>query len=590
MSSDAIVILKADHKEIRDLFRKFQAAGDKAVKTKEKIAGQIIELLTVHTYIENEVMYPEVCALLPELKDDVLESYEEHHVADVLCMELAGMPAGAERFDAKVTVLIENVTHHIEEEEQDWFPKVRAGLTRKQLQELGAKLEQARKKAPRSPAQPSALKKTLERRHRLTSSTRPFRTADRARPAMPYRQGHPPSSPRPPAAPPAALPDPEGPTMTSDIRHDPLAELSAQGVAVWLDDLSRELLASGELESLTTGRHVVGVTTNPTIFASALAKGDRYDAQLSDLAELGASTEAAVFTVTTDDVRAACDVLSPVYRQTAGKDGRVSIEVDPRLARDAAATADMARALRSAVDRDNMFVKIPATPEGLTAITQVTSEGISVNVTLIFALARYRAVMDAYLSGLEQAAAAGRDLAAIRSVASFFISRVDSEVDTRLDRMATSQATQLKGKAAIANARLAYQAHEEVIASQRWQQLAGLGARPQRPLWASTGIKNHAYPDTMYVTELVAAGTVNTMPGTTLAAFADHGEVTGDTITGRYHDARNVLDQLAKAGVDFNDVTGQLEREGLAKFENSWNELSHTIAAELHRNHPARQS
>jgi transaldolase len=295
--------------------------------------------------------------------------------------------------------------------------------------------------------------------------------------------------------------------MTSDIRHDPLAELSAQGVAVWLDDLSRELLASGELESLITGRHVVGVTTNPTIFASALAKGDRYDAQLSDLAEQGASTEAAVFTVTTDDVRAACDVLSPVYRQTAGKDGRVSIEVDPRLARDAAATADMARALRSAVDRDNMFVKIPATPEGLMAITQVTSEGISVNVTLIFALARYRAVMDAYLSGLEQAAAAGRDLAAIRSVASFFISRVDSEVDTRLDQIATSQATQLKGKAAIANARLAYQAYEEVIASQRWQQLAGLGAQPQRPLWASTGIKNHAYPDTMYVTELVAADT-----------------------------------------------------------------------------------
>ena len=292
--------------------------------------------------------------------------------------------------------------------------------------------------------------------------------------------------------------------MTRDIRHDPLAELSAQGVAVWLDDLSRELLASGELQSLITGRHVVGVTTNPTIFASALAKGDRYNAQLSHLAELGTSTEAAVFTVTTDDVRAACDALSPVYQQTAGKDGRVSIEVDPRLARDAAATADMARALRSAVDRDNMFVKIPATPEGLTAITQVTSEGISVNVTLIFALARYRAVMDAYLSGLEQAAAAGRDLAAIRSVASFFISRVDSEVDTRLDQIATSQATKLKGKAAIANARLAYQAYEEVIASQRWQKLAGLGAQPQRPLWASTGIKNPAYPDTMYVTELVA--------------------------------------------------------------------------------------
>ena len=377
--------------------------------------------------------------------------------------------------------------------------------------------------------------------------------------------------------------------MTSNSHYGPLAELSAQGVAVWLDDLSRELLASGELQSLITGRHVVGVTTNPTIFASALAKGDRYDAQLNHLAELGTSTETAIFTVTTDDVRAACDVLSPVYQQTAAKDGRVSIEVDPRLARDAAATADMARALRSAVDRDNMFVKIPATAEGLTAITQVISEGISVNVTLIFALARYRAVMDAYLSGLEQAAAAGRDLAAIRSVASFFISRVDSEVDTRLDQLATSQAGQLKGRAAIANARLAYQAYEDVIASRRWQQLAGLGAQPQRPLWASTGVKDPAYPDTMYVTELVAPGTVNTMPGTTLAAFADHGEVTGNTITGRYDDARRVLDQLATVGVDFDDVTEQLEREGLAKFENSWHELNHTIAAELHRNHPARQ-
>ncbi len=376
--------------------------------------------------------------------------------------------------------------------------------------------------------------------------------------------------------------------MTSDI-HDSLAQLSAQGVAVWLDDLSRELLASGELQSLITSRHVVGVTTNPTIFASALAKGDRYDRQLRDLAELGASTETAIFTVTTDDVRAACDIFAPVYHRTAGRDGRVSIEVDPRLARDAAATVDMARALHSAVDRDNLFVKIPATPEGLTAITQVTSEGISVNVTLIFALARYRAVMDAYLTGLEQAAAGGRDLAAIRSVASFFISRVDSEVDARLDRMATSQATHLKGKAAIANARLAYQAYEDVITSQRWQELAGLGADPQRPLWASTGVKDPAYPDTMYVTELIAAGTVNTMPATTLAAFADHGEVTGNTITGRYHDARRVLDQLTAIGIDFDNVTSQLEREGLAKFENSWNQLSHTIAAELHRSHPARQ-
>src|ERR1700722_8087629 len=236
--------------------------------------------------------------------------------------------------------------------------------------------------------------------------------------------------------------------MTSNSHYGPLAELSAQGVAVWLDDLSRELLASGELESLITGRHVVGVTTNPTIFASALAKGDRYDAQLSHLAALGASPETAVFPAPPDDVRAACDVFSPVNRQTAGQDGRVSIEVDPRLARDAAATVEMARALRSAVDRDNMFVKIPATAECLTAITQGISEGISVNVTLIFALARSRAFMDAYLSGLEQAAAAGRDLAAIRSVASFFVSRVDTEVDARLSKIGTSEALALKGEAA----------------------------------------------------------------------------------------------------------------------------------------------
>ena len=378
--------------------------------------------------------------------------------------------------------------------------------------------------------------------------------------------------------------------VTGNPEHDPLGDLSAAGVAVWLDDLSRELLADGGLQSLVATRHVVGVTTNPTIFAAALSRGDRYDDQLADLADLHADVDTAVFTVTTDDVRAACDVLAPVHAQTAGLDGCVSIEVDPRLSRDAAPTAEMARLLWTTVNRGNLYIKIPGTHEGLAAITEVISQGISVNVTLIFSLERYRAVMDAYLSGLEQAYAAGRDLTSIRSVASFFISRVDTEVDARLDRLGTPEADALKGSAAIANARLAYQAYEEVIASQRWQQLAGLGAQPQRPLWASTGVKNPAYPDTMYVTELVAPGTVNTMPGTTLAAFADHGQVTGNTITGRYHDARRVLDQLATVGVDFDDVTEQLEREGLAKFENSWNELSHTIAAELHRNHPARQS
>jgi transaldolase len=377
--------------------------------------------------------------------------------------------------------------------------------------------------------------------------------------------------------------------MTSDP-HDPLAELSAQGVAVWLDDLSRELLATGALQSLITNRHVVGVTTNPTIFASALSKGDRYDDQLRNLAEQGADVDTAVFAITTDDVRTACDVLAPVYQQTAGRDGRVSIEVDPRLARDAGATAGTARALRSAVDRDNLFVKIPATEEGLTAIAQVTSEGISVNVTLIFALDRYRAVMDAYLSGLEQAAAAGRDLTAIRSVASFFVSRVDTEVDARLDRIASGAATRLKGKAAIANARLAYQAYQELITSQRWQELARLGSQPQRPLWASTGVKDPAYPDTMYVTGLVASDTVNTMPGSTLEAFADHGLVKGDTVTGHYDEARRILDQLAVVGIDFDDVTAQLERDGITKFENSWNELSTTVATELHRSRNATRS
>jgi transaldolase len=371
--------------------------------------------------------------------------------------------------------------------------------------------------------------------------------------------------------------------MTHDIGHDPLADLAAAGVAVWLDDLSRELLAGDGLQSLVAGRHVVGVTTNPTIFASALSKGDRYDSQLADLADRGADVDAAVLAVTTDDVRAACDVLAPVHAQTAGLDGSVSIEVDPRLSRDAAATAEMARRLQGTVDRENLYIKIPATQEGLAAITEVISQGISVNVTLIFSLDRYRAVMDAYLTGLEQASAAGRDLTTIRSVASFFVSRVDTEVDARLDRIGTPEAAALKGSAAIANARLAYQAHEQLTATDRWQRLAGLGAQPQRPLWASTGVKDPAYPDTKYVAGLIARGTVNTMPGPTLEAFADHGQVSGDTITGSYDAARSLIGQLAGAGVDFDDVTEYLERDGLAKFEKSWAELGATIGAELER-------
>jgi transaldolase len=369
--------------------------------------------------------------------------------------------------------------------------------------------------------------------------------------------------------------------MTHQPGYDPLADLAAAGVAVWLDDLSRELLAGGGLQSLVADRHVVGVTTNPTIFASALSKGDRYDDQLADLADAGADIDAAVLAVTTDDVRAACDVLAPVHAQTAGLDGCVSIEVDPRLSRDAAATAEMARRLWGTVERENLYIKIPATQEGLTAITEVIGQGISVNVTLIFSLDRYRAVLDAYLSGLEQARAAGRDLTTIRSVASFFVSRVDTEVDARLDQLGTPEATALKGSAAIANARLAYQACEQLTATDRWQRLARLGAQPQRPLWASTGVKDPAYPDTKYVAGLIARGTVNTMPGPTLEAFADHGQVSGDTISGSYDAARSLLEQLAVAGIDFDDVTEYLERDGLAKFEKSWAELGATIATEL---------
>jgi transaldolase len=369
--------------------------------------------------------------------------------------------------------------------------------------------------------------------------------------------------------------------MSYQPEHDPLGDLTAAGVAVWLDDLSRELLAGGGLQSLVSERHVVGVTTNPTIFAAALSKGDRYNDQLADLAARNADVDTAVLAVTTDDVRTGCDVLAPVHAQTAGLDGCVSIEVDPRLSRDSAATADMARRLWTTVNRDNLYIKIPATVEGLAAITEVVSQGISVNVTLIFSLERYRAVQDAYLSGLEQAHAAGQDLARIRSVASFFVSRVDTEVDTRLDQLGTPQAAALKGAAAVANARLAYQAHEQLTATERWQRLARLGARRQRPLWASTAVKNPAYPDTKYVAGLIAAGTVNTMPGPTLEAFADHGQVSGDTITGRYDAARQLLDQLAAAGIDFDDVTDHLEREGLAKFEKSWSELGATVAAEL---------
>jgi transaldolase len=364
---------------------------------------------------------------------------------------------------------------------------------------------------------------------------------------------------------------------------DALAQLSEAGVSIWLDDLSRELLRSGDLQRLLDTKSVVGVTTNPTIFASALAKGDAYDEQLREIAGSGTDVDRAVFELTTSDVREACDVFRPVYDRTNGVDGRVSIEVDPRLAHDTARTIETARALYEAVDRPNVMIKIPATVEGLPAITQATSEGISVNVTLIFSLDRYRGVMQAFLTGLEQAREAGRDLSQIHSVASFFVSRVDSEYDKRIDALGTEEAKALRGKAAIANARLAFQAFEEVFSTPRWQVLAEDGANAQRPLWASTGVKDPSYPDTMYVTELVARPTVNTMPSATMDAFADHGEVQGDAVRGRYDEARELLDALERLGISYSEVTDQLEREGVQKFDKSWDELSATVNDQLAR-------
>ena len=360
------------------------------------------------------------------------------------------------------------------------------------------------------------------------------------------------------------------------------AQLSAEGVAIWLDDLSRERITSGNLADLVATRNVVGVTTNPTIFAGALAQGSSYDAQLSelatsDLAEVD-DVEAAVWAITTRDVRDACDVLRPVYDATDGVDGRVSIEVDPRLARDTAGTVALARTLWQTIDRPNLFIKIPATVEGLPAITAAIAQGISVNVTLIFSLERYAAVIDAYLAGIEQAVEAGLDVTTIGSVASFFISRVDAAADAALTEIATPEALALQGTVAVANARLAYDICSEILASHRWHALAALGAKPQRPLWASTGVKNPAYPDTLYVTQLVAPGVVNTMPEATLQAVADHGVITGDTITANIAEANVTIGAFARVGGDLAAITEHLENDGLVKFVTSWEELLATVA------------
>ncbi|MBM7083984.1 transaldolase [Micromonospora sp. WMMD734] len=362
---------------------------------------------------------------------------------------------------------------------------------------------------------------------------------------------------------------------------DRLGDLTAAGVAVWLDDLSRVRLSSGGLDRLRREQHVAGVTTNPTIFAKALSDADEYNWQLKDLATRGIEVEEAVRMLTTYDVRWACDVMRPSYDGSAGVDGRVSIEVDPRVAHDTDKTVAEAKALWWLVDRPNLYIKIPATEEGLAAITATLAEGISVNVTLIFGLDRYSAVMEAFLAGLEQAKANGHDLSTIGSVASFFVSRVDSEIDKQLDKIGSEEAKALRGKAAVANAQLAYERYTEVFSSDRWQALADAGAHPQRPLWASTSTKNPDYRDVIYVEELIAPGTVNTMPESVVTAYAEHGETRGDTITGSYAAARQVFADLAAVGIDMDDVIATLEREGVEKFEASWSELLDGVRTSL---------
>jgi transaldolase len=368
---------------------------------------------------------------------------------------------------------------------------------------------------------------------------------------------------------------------TETTKTTPTAALSAVGVSIWLDDLSRERINSGGIQKLIAERNVVGITTNPTIFAAALAKGEAYDAQVAELAAAGKTVTESVFEITTDDVAAASDIFRPTYDSTGGFDGRVSIEVEPGFAHDAAATIAQAQELWAKVNRPNAMIKIPATLEGLEAITATIGAGISVNVTLIFSLDRYRAVINAYLAGLEQAKAAGIDLSTIHSVASFFVSRVDSEINTRLDAVGTDEAIALKSKAGVANAQLAYEVFEQAYTSERAAGLLAAGANKQRPLWASTGVKDPSLPDTLYVTELAVADVVNTMPEKTLEATFDHGVIEGDRVTGSYAAANAVLDAIAAQGISYDDVTALLEKEGVEKFIVSWNELLDTVTAAL---------
>ncbi|HYH35080.1 MAG TPA: transaldolase [Nocardioides sp.] len=367
------------------------------------------------------------------------------------------------------------------------------------------------------------------------------------------------------------------------MSQDRLQQLAEAGVSIWLDDLSRERIETGNLADLVKNSSVVGVTTNPSIFQSALADGERYEAQVRELARAGADVTAAARDITTDDVRQACQVLRPVFDATGGIDGRVSIEVSPGAAHDTEATVREAAELWEEVGEPNLFIKIPGTPEGWPAITETLAAGISVNVTLIFGLDQYRHVMEAYVEGLERAAENGHDLSTIHSVASFFVSRVDSEIDKRLEATSSGSGTDpaLRGRAGVANARLAFKAYEEFFTGPRWEELAAQGARTQRPLWASTGVKNPDYDDTMYVVDLVVENTVNTMPEKTLQAVADHGEVRGDRVRPFYDDAAAHMAALAEAGIDYDDVIQVLIKEGVEKFVTAWDEMLETLEANL---------
>lgn len=360
--------------------------------------------------------------------------------------------------------------------------------------------------------------------------------------------------------------------------------LSDAGTSVWLDDLSRDRIETGNLADVIENKGVVGVTTNPAIFAKAMSQGTAYDAQISALAADKVPSDSAVFSMAIDDVRAACDVFAPIYEATKGLDGRVSLEVDPRLASDRVATVAQAKDLAERVGRENLMVKIPATEDCLPAITDVLAAGISVNVTLIFSVARYRQVMQAFIEGIAAAQETDLEISKIHSVASFFISRVDSEIDKRLEELDDAKAAELRGKAGIANARLAYAAFQDCLVNNpEWTKLEAQGGRIQRPLWASTSVKNPEYTDTMYVTELAGPHTVNTMPEDTLDATIDHGEITGDTLTSRDDEAQQVFADLDEAGIDLGSVWQVLEEEGVQKFVDSWIELLETISLQLNK-------